>query len=145
MPALAFAAAPAEVLNRDVRQDTINDTICSKVKMHGMTYVRATRPSTNYTNGVKRKLLREHGIDVARAREFELDHKLPIELGGHPRNPMNLWLQSWDGADGAHAKDKLENRLHRLVCAGKMPLGEAQTCIWDDWKACAAKYPGRRR
>jgi hypothetical protein len=36
----------------------------------------------------------------------------------------------------AHRKDLLENRLHDAVCAGKMPLGEAQRRIkiyWQFW------------
>jgi hypothetical protein len=36
-------------------------------------------------------------------------------------------LQLWDGADGARAKDKLEVRLAKRVCAGKMTLANAQT------------------
>jgi hypothetical protein len=143
VPLLALAQPPVEVLNPDVTQETVAATICNPTKVHGKNYVRAARPSTSYTNGIKVKLMRDQGIDVGRAHEFELDHKLPIELGGHPRNQVNLWLQAWDGTDGAHAKDKLENRLHRMVCAGKMPLTEAQACIWDDWQACAAKYRGR--
>ncbi len=44
--------------------------------------------------------------------DYEEDHMLPLELGGHPTDPANLWPQSWDGENGAHAKDKLENKLH---------------------------------
>ena len=33
----------------------------------------------------------------------------------------------------AHVKDKLEDRLHALVCAGKMSLPEAQRAISSDW------------
>jgi hypothetical protein len=139
LPALAFAAPPAEVLNTDVRQETIAETICTPG------YTKSVRPATSYTNGVKLKLMREQGIDSGRAREFELDHREPLELGGHPRNIHNLQLQPWDGADGAHAKDRLEHRLHRMVCKGKISLTEAQACIWDDWQACAASHPGRRR
>lgn len=137
IPTLALAEVPAEVRNPDVSQETIAATICNRVKVHGKNYVRAARPSTSYTNGIKLKLMLDQDIDVTRAGEFELDHKLPIELGGHPRNPANLWLQAWDGA---HAKDKLENRLHRMVCAGKIPIDAAQACIWDDWRGCAAKF-----
>ena len=33
-----------------------------------------------------------------------------------------------------HLKDKLENRLHKLVCNGSMTLGAAQTGIARNWK-----------
>jgi hypothetical protein len=89
---------------------------------------------------VKAKLMREQGIDWSRAAEYELDHIIPLEAGGHPRNIHNLQLQLWEGADGARAKDKLEHLLHRMVCRRQITLSEAQACIWRDWQACAAKY-----
>lgn len=138
---VAHAAAselpPTEVLNRDVRQETIDSTICVKG------YSRSVRPSTSYTNGVKRKLMREKGIDWSRAREFELDHIIPLAAGGHPRNIHNLMLQPWQGRDGAKAKDKLEARLHRMICKRKITLIEAQACIWKDWRSCAIRFHGR--
>jgi hypothetical protein len=58
---------------------------------------RRLGPSTSYTNGVKLKLLREHGLPAEQASLYELDHFIPLALGGSPRSPDNLWLQSWDG------------------------------------------------
>jgi hypothetical protein len=131
----SFAGVPSEVLNPDVHQDTINETICRKG------YTKSVRPATVYTNGVKRKLMREEGIDFdAHAREYELDHVVPLTLGGHPRNIHNLRLQLWDGADGAKVKDKLEVRLAHEVCAGMLSLAAAQECIWNDWVGCAAEH-----
>jgi hypothetical protein len=37
-------------------------------------------------------------------------------------------------------KDRLEDRLHALVCAGKMSLEEAQHAIGDDWIAAYQRY-----
>jgi hypothetical protein len=134
-PVIALAGVPPEVLNPDVHQDTINQTICQKG------YTKSVRPSTVYTNGVKQKLMRKQGIDWSRASELELDHIVPLTLGGHPRNIHNLTLQPWDGPDGAKVKDKLEVRLSHAVCAGKMSLAAAQECIWDDWRRCATEHP----
>lgn len=44
------------------------------------------------------------GFEVPAASQYELDHIVPLALGGHPRNLKNLMLQPWEGADGAHAK-----------------------------------------
>ncbi|TFW07273.1 hypothetical protein E4K72_09080 [Oxalobacteraceae bacterium OM1] len=129
----AFAQIPDEVLNHDVTQHTIMQTIC----VSG--YTKEVRPATSYTNGVKRLLMKRQGIDWSRAGELELDHKIPLALGGHPRNPHNLMLQPWGGKDGARVKDKLEVRLKRMVCNGSMPLAMAQACIWDDWRKCEAR------
>jgi hypothetical protein len=37
--------------------------------------------------------------------------------------------------DVHHVKDKLENRLHKLVCAGRIALRSAQRRIAADWEA----------
>jgi hypothetical protein len=122
-------------LNPDVSQKSIGETIC----VSG--YTKSVRPLSSYTQGVKTKLLRESGIDVSRAGQYELDHIIPLALGGNPRRLSNLWLQPWDGPHGAHMKDILEVRLQRLVCAGQMPLLEAQFCIAEDWETCAERHP----
>lgn len=64
----------------------------------------------------------------------EIDHLVPRELGGAD-DIKNLWPQSYAIHPGAHEKDKLENWLHKQVCAGKMPLEEAQKAIATDWYA----------
>lgn len=70
VPTLAFSQT-IEVLNPDVRQETIAETIC----VPG--YTKSVRAATSYTNGVKRKLMQEQGIGWSRAHDFELDHILP--------------------------------------------------------------------
>ena len=124
-------------LNPDVDEGTIDVTIC----VSG--YTKSVRPATSYTNGVKKKLMREAGIDAARIGDYELDHLVPLALGGHPRKLSNLMLQPWEGEHGAKAKDVLEVRLQSLVCHGKLDLTDAQVCIAQDWEACAVQYPRR--
>lgn len=69
----------------------------------------------------------------------EIDHAFPLELGG--ANVIeNLWAESWDKPYGARQKDhQAENKLRKLVCAGKMTLYEARICISSDWVACGRK------
>ena len=124
-------------LNPDVDEDTINRTIC----VSG--YTKFVRPATSYTNGVKKRLMREAGIDEARIGDYELDHIVPLALGGHPRKLSNLMLQPWEGEHGAKSKDGLEVRLQSLVCHGTLDLTDAQVCIARDWEACALQYPRR--
>jgi len=83
---IASVASAGMALNPDVHQDTIANTIC----VPG--YTKTVRPATSYTNGVKRKLLREAGIDESHMPEYELDHIVPLGLGGHPRSLDNLML-----------------------------------------------------
>ena len=37
-------------------------------------------------------------------------------------------------------KDKLENHLHYVVCAGQVPLRTVQQAMMGDWVAAASKY-----
>lgn len=63
---------------------------------------------------------------------YEIDHLIPRELGGADTMP-NLWAQSYNQHPGAHEKDRLENALNKLVCAGNIPLDLAQKRIASDW------------
>jgi hypothetical protein len=130
----SFSAFADIALNPDVRPDTIRQTIC----VAG--YTKLVRPSTIYTNGVKLKLMREAGIDPARASEYELDHIVPLALGGHPRKLDNLQLQPWEGSNGAKRKDRLEAKMQCLVCTGQIPLKTAQQEIYADWPAAYHRY-----
>lgn len=88
--------------------------------------------------------MHEQSLPAATAGEYELDHRIPLALGGHPRSPQNLDLQRWDGDDGAKAKDRLERRLHQLVCAGKVLLDDARRAIYADWRSAYRTYAAPR-
>ena len=71
---------------------------------------------------------------------YELDHLIPLELGGG-NAATNLWPQPYHrGAGSADVKDHLENHLHALVCSGQVSLSAAQVAIGGDWWAAAARY-----
>jgi hypothetical protein len=116
-------------LNADVTQETLQQTVCTPG------YTASVRPSASFTNGVKLKLLRERGEPPENASLYQLDHLIPLAIGGHPRSLTNLWLQPLKGDNGAKSKDKLEVKLQCLVCAGHLQLAEAQHLIAEDWKA----------
>lgn len=126
LPSLAFGQS----LNHDVTQANIHTTIC----VPGWT--KTVRPSVAYTNGVKRAKLLMIGRKPSDAPHYELDHAIPLALGGHPTSSENLHLQPWAGPRGARAKDVVEARMHRYVCAGKVDLLTAQLCMADDWQGC---------
>jgi hypothetical protein len=57
-------------------------------------------------------------------------HLVSLELGGAPDDPRNLWPEP--GAS-PNPKDKIEDNLHRALCAGRISLTAAQTAIAADW------------
>jgi len=130
------AKSPPGAINEDVTQDNIKQTIC----VGGWT--ATVRPSTVYTNGVKKKLMREQGLPEADISKYELDHFIPLALGGHPRKMENLWLQPLEGRWGAKTKDRLEKTLQLLVCRGRLMLSQAREAIRTDWIGAFKKYVG---
>src|ERR1700730_9858750 len=118
-------------------------TLQRRILAHFSPYPTSKVKRFGFTNEVKIKLLRGAGLDQSRMRDYELDHIIPLGLGGHPRKLANLALPSWEGEHGARRKDSLESRLRSLVCRGEVNLNEAQVCIAVDREACAAKYMGR--
>lgn len=78
---------------------------------------------------------REYGITPGHyGRALEIDHIVPLELGGS-NNIANLFPERLDAHPGYRAKDRLENRLHDLVCDGSIRLRSAQRRIAADWQA----------
>lgn len=137
--AIASRQFTPEMLNPDITQANIQDSICRKG------FTKLIRPAVVYTNGVKFKLMREAGISEADADKYELDHIVPLAVGGHPRKLANLMLQPYEGALGARQKDRLELKLHDMVCAGELDLAIAQREIGSDWVVAYTKYIKHKR
>jgi len=80
-------------------------------------------------------ILREYGIPVrSYGSAYEVDHIVSLELGGS-NLPANLYPVAAAPELGYHVKDRLENRLHELVCDHQLPLGVVQREIARNWVA----------
>lgn len=95
------------------------------------------RPGSGYTSGVKLKLVHAAGQVEASAANYELDHIIPLALGGHPRSLDNLQIQPWPEAK---RKDRIEVKLQCLVCSGQITLPDAQTLTARDWESAYNTY-----
>jgi hypothetical protein len=82
------------------------------------------------TDKQKDEVFKEYNLE--RSGNYEVDHLISLELGGS-NDTHNLWPQSYHGFWNARVKDSLENRLHLLVCDGKMNLRDAQYRVSHDW------------
>jgi hypothetical protein len=71
----------------------------------------------------------------------EVDHLVSLEIGGS-NAIANLWPEPYAGRWGARTKDVLENRLHELVCDGRLRLRRAQRIEAADWVAAYRRYVG---
>ena len=125
---------PPGVFNSQVKQGNINTTIASPAGQQLCDLHRRTQM------GLKHVMLARAGLDASEATKYELDHFVPLALGGHPRSDDNLWLQPWDGAWNARIKGRLERTLQVMVCAGKLTLHAARTAIQHGWRAAYRKY-----
>jgi|688.fasta_scaffold59626_3 hypothetical protein len=105
---------PVGAIDTKVTQNNLATTVC----VPG--YSSKVRPPVSYTNRLKYKLARPTGVDPT---AYELDHYVPLAVGGHPTSLNNLWLEDWPNA---RKKDVLETRTHRDLCAGKITLVDAQ-------------------
>ena len=112
-------------INPAVNQGTIHNTVCIKG------WTASIRPPVAYTNTIKKQRLLQQDLPIELISDFQLDHKLPLSLGGSPDDPHNLVLQDHDGAV---IKDTVERCLSEAICSGTISLDTAQQAIWRDWR-----------
>ena len=97
---------------REVLSNTTKEQIC----VAG--YTKTVRP--NSTKIAKWELAH---LQVGQlAKDYVVDHIVPLEVGGAPMG-NNLQLQTY--AD-SKAKDLIEHKAHRDLCAGRITLQQAQ-------------------
>jgi hypothetical protein len=113
--------------NPDVTQSTINSTIC----VSGWT--ATVRPPTSYTNSLKAQGIIDYGYSDTSTSDYEEDHFVPLELGGSPRDPANLWPEPHYGTETSYTKDGIETKLKNAVCSGRITLAAARSAIRTNW------------
>ncbi len=111
--------------NPAVTQDTIASTICRAG------WTATVRPPVAVTNAIKAASALAYGI--APGIRGELDHEIPLEVGGDPGSAddvANLWFET---GPIPNPKDQIENTLNRATCGGLISLVRAQTAITHRW------------
>jgi hypothetical protein len=92
------------------------------------------------SSSLRQEVFQEYGIVNAHANDYEIDYLIAPGLGGI-EDIHNLWPEPYTSKMwNARVKDVLEERLHELVCAGKLDLPTAQHEISTDWIAAYKKY-----
>jgi len=95
------------MVNPRITQNNIQTAVCRRG------WTRTVHPSRNVTDAIKRNLVADRRVSP---RDYELDHIVPLDLGGAPRSPQSM------------------------VCAGDLTLKGAQHEIATDWRAGYKKW-----
>jgi hypothetical protein len=66
--------------------------------------------------------MREYGVGGSLS-DYQEDHLISLELGGHSTDPRNLWPEPYPRASKV---DTIENELNDKVCSGELTLEDAQ-------------------
>jgi hypothetical protein len=112
---LPDATCTPGAISPKVTQDTLATTICRAG------YTKSIRPPASITEIEKRENAAAYGY-TGSLKDVEYDHLVPLELGGDPNDPRNLWIEP---GESPNPKDGVEHKLHQRVCAGMMPLAGA--------------------
>ena len=112
-------------LNPDVTPATISTTICQTG------WTQTVRPYVGDMKRIKAEMLAKIGEPIERRNQYELDHLIPLALGGAVIDRRNLALQP---IDEAREKDAIEVCVSSIVCQGKLDLEDAQSAIWENWQ-----------
>ena len=75
--------------------------------------------------------------------QAEYDHLIPLELGGDPNDPRNLWVEPPSPGHRAsqgfrNPKDLVETKAKSLVCRRRVPLAAMQRAIAANWTTALA-------
>jgi hypothetical protein len=91
-----------------------------------------TKHVRHVTEGMKDRVYAEYGVTSHRRGQYEVDHLVPLELGGS-NTIANLFPELATPRPGFHDKDELENRAHARACAGQGDWRAMQRRIAKDW------------
>ncbi|MGH9065385.1 MAG: hypothetical protein ACRD0L_15720 [Acidimicrobiales bacterium] len=135
--ALPDPACTPGAVDPAVTQADLDRTVCREG------WTDTVRPPESYTEPLKFAALATYGQPGV-AHLYELDHLVPLELGGAPSDPRNLWPEPDDHPEGpsgyyANSKDWVEHELNRAVCDRRVPLAAAQEAVAGDWETALGR------
>lgn len=138
---LAYAATDAQCQS----QLPYPDATCTPGAVFNVTADQVCTPGyassvRNVPQSEKNQVYAEYGITSHTSGQYEVDHFIPLELGGS-NDISNLWPEPASPTPGFHQKDKVENYLHDQVCSGAISLSDAQHAIASDWVAVYNSMP----
>ena len=118
--------------NPAVTAATLGQTVCRAG------WTATIRPPVGYTEALKRQQLAAYGLTGPIGAYIE-DHLVPLEAGGDPTSPANLWPE--DRRESL-VKDQVEAAVNRAICQGRVSLADGQHLMASDWTAAYRRFVG---
>jgi len=134
----ALAQQPAPYLpNRVLTPGDVFDVTIEDICTPGYTKkVRAV------TKALRDQAFESYGVAFDQRRNYQLDHLIPLALGGSNSIKNVFPLPNHTSPWNARVKDRLEVRLQKLVCSGQVDLKTAQREIAANWTEAYRKFMG---
>lgn len=123
----------------EVTQDNIKESIC---KVTHFTWTEAHQPPASFLQEVFNEQVKQYGLADTNIKHYQMDHLIPLSLGGAATDSKNLWPQVLLTKWSARRKDYLEEELHEKVCSNELTLKEAQDLFRTNWIDAYKKYIG---
>ena len=95
----------------------------------------STREYRHWSREADDRILIAYGLPPGPHPEVEIDHLIPLGVGGAD-DDRNKWPEprrSVEPVWNAEAKDRLELKLYKMICAGGIDPVEAQAEFTNDW------------
>lgn len=123
----------------EVNEANIKESIC---KVTHFTWTEGHMPPASFLESIAKQEIKEYGYTDENSKHYQMDHLIPLSLGGSPIDPKNIWPQVLLTKWSARRKDYLEEILHDKVCKGEVSLKDAQDQIRTNWIEAYKKYIG---
>ena len=123
----------------EVNEANISESIC---KVTHFTWTEGHMPPQSFLDPIEKDLIKQYGYEDTNLKHYQIDHLIPLSLGGHPTDVKNMWPQVLLAKWSARRKDYLEQVMHDKVCKGEVSLKEAQDMFRTDWIEGYKKYIG---
>jgi hypothetical protein len=150
---IALVATATSAIGKDLTlpDSTLTPGVARTLSIKTICTTKWGRDARHVTAAMKRQVFENYGLSGnddascvrdTSGRRCEIDHLISRELGGAD-DVKNLWPQPYGTKPwNAVLKDRVENRLHKEVCAKTISLRQARKEIKNDWRVPYKRYFG---
>ena len=136
----SLSSSPRQAIRRGMPDRHLTPGIARAISLNDVCSKSYNDDAQLLPASVQKEVLEQYGMEGARSRDYRLDYLISPQLGGTD-DPRNLWPEPQSSTQwNMQAKDALEDRLHQLVCQGKVDISTAQHDLAGDWVSAYKRY-----